>query len=130
MVRRDRVRDCAPRITRMHNNLLFIAEIHPTRLSAEVIKEGLSAENILSGMRFMPPIADAILSSLVYTHRHLQFNDLLIYCSRSSSSANQFKVHGSLPLENVMIEETEAKSAGKFCFTIYGGDRALMVAAK
>ena len=58
------------------------------------------------------------------------FDDLLIYCSRSSSVNLQFKLHGSLPLYNMMIEETPSKSpAGKYCFSIYGGDRALMVSA-
>ena len=58
------------------------------------------------------------------------FNHGLIYCSRSSASTNlQFKVHGILPLENVMTEESESKVEGKFCFTIFGGDRAIMVAA-
>lgn len=57
------------------------------------------------------------------------FDDVLIYCSRSSNVNLQFKLHGILPLQNMMIEETPSKSAGKFCFSIYGGDRALMVSA-
>lgn len=58
------------------------------------------------------------------------FNHGLIYCSRSSSAVSlQFKVHGILPLENVMTEETDSKNDGKYCFTIFGGDRAIMVAA-
>lgn len=57
------------------------------------------------------------------------FNDVLIYCSRSSASSLQFKVHGTLVLEKVIIEEEVAKSCDKFPFTIFGGDLALMVAA-
>lgn len=59
------------------------------------------------------------------------FNHGLIYCSRSTSASSnlQFKIHGILSLDNVMTEETESKVEGKFCFTIFGGDRAIMVAA-
>ena len=59
-----------------------------------------------------------------------QFSDILIYASRSASSQFHFKVHGTLPLQNIMVEETEPKLGVNFCFTIYAGDRALMVAAK
>lgn len=57
------------------------------------------------------------------------FNDVLIYCSRSSASSLQFKVHGTLTLEKVIIEEEPSKTRDKFPFTIFGGDLALMVAA-
>lgn len=56
------------------------------------------------------------------------FNDTIVYCSRSPNTSLHFKIHGSLPLENVMIEETPSKMTGRFPFTIYAGDRALMVA--
>lgn len=57
------------------------------------------------------------------------FNNVLIYCSRSSTSSLQFKVHGTLSLEKVIIEEEPCKTRDKFPFTIFGGDLALMVAA-
>lgn len=57
------------------------------------------------------------------------FDDVLIYCTRSSNLNLQFKLHGVLPLHNMMIEETVSKSPDRFCFSIYGGDRALMVSA-
>lgn len=34
-----------------------------------------------------------------------------------------------MPLQNIMVEETEPKLGINYCFTIYGGERALMVAA-
>ncbi|KAI1285957.1 FERM, ARHGEF and pleckstrin domain-containing protein 1 [Halotydeus destructor] len=57
------------------------------------------------------------------------FNGLLIYCSRSRATGNPFKVHGSLSLGNVVIDETEGRVGPQFCFTIYGGETAVMVAS-
>lgn len=66
-----------------------------------------------------------------------QFNGILVYCTRSKVN-NTFKVHGNLLLENVMIEETKPTSIpnsaipiqlNTFGFTVYAGDRALMVAS-
>ncbi|XP_054721469.1 FERM, ARHGEF and pleckstrin domain-containing protein 2-like [Uloborus diversus] len=57
------------------------------------------------------------------------FSDVLLYTSRAPSAQLQFKVHGQLPLDGVMVEETEPKMGVTNCFTIYGGNRALMVAA-
>ncbi|XP_022239414.1 FERM, RhoGEF and pleckstrin domain-containing protein 2-like isoform X1 [Limulus polyphemus] len=57
------------------------------------------------------------------------FSDMLLYASRSSNPRLQFKVHRQLPLESVMVEETEPKMGMDFCFTVYGGNQALMVAA-
>lgn len=57
------------------------------------------------------------------------FSDVLLYTNRTSGSQLQFKVHGQLPLRGVMVEESEPKMGNQFCFTIYGGNRALLVAA-
>lgn len=57
------------------------------------------------------------------------FSDVLIYASRASAPRLQFKVHGQLPLQGLMVEETEPKVEAAFRFTIYAGNRALMVAA-
>ncbi|XP_077516382.1 chondrocyte-derived ezrin-like domain containing protein isoform X1 [Amblyomma americanum] len=60
------------------------------------------------------------------------FSDVLIYASRVSSSTGprlQFKVHGQLPLQGLMVEETEPKAEAAFRFTIYAANRALLVAA-
>ncbi|KAH8041310.1 hypothetical protein HPB51_014591 [Rhipicephalus microplus] len=60
-----------------------------------------------------------------------RFSDMLVYASRVSSSGPrlQFKVHGQLPLQGLMVEETEPKAEAAFRFTIYAANRALMVAA-
>jgi hypothetical protein len=87
----------------------------------------------MEGMRERTFIRQGVLHKLSkkgYQQRmFFLFEDVLIYCSRSSNVNLQFKLHGILPLHNMMIEETPSKSAGKFCFSIYGGDRALMVSA-
>ncbi|XP_066941558.1 FERM, ARHGEF and pleckstrin domain-containing protein 1 isoform X4 [Macrobrachium rosenbergii] len=57
------------------------------------------------------------------------FNDVLLYTNRTTTPVLQFKVHGQLPLRGVMVEETESRMGATNCFTIYGGNRALMVAA-
>ncbi|XP_050687735.1 FERM, ARHGEF and pleckstrin domain-containing protein 1-like isoform X2 [Eriocheir sinensis] len=57
------------------------------------------------------------------------FNDVLLYTNRTTTPVLQFKVHGQLPLRGVMVEETESRMGASNCFTIYGGNRALMVAA-
>lgn len=59
-----------------------------------------------------------------------KFSDVLLYTSRAPTAQLQFKVHGQLPLQGVMTEETEPKMGVTNCFTIYGGNRALMVAAR
>ena len=56
-------------------------------------------------------------------------SDVLLYTNRTSAPSLQFKVHGQLPLRGVMVEETESRMGAAHCFTIYGGNRALMVAA-
>ncbi|RWS23213.1 hypothetical protein B4U80_07923 [Leptotrombidium deliense] len=55
------------------------------------------------------------------------FSGVLIYCSRYSN--NQFKIHGSLPLNRIMIVENETKSEISFGFTIFSGDIAIVLAA-
>ncbi|PSN29677.1 FERM, RhoGEF and pleckstrin domain-containing protein 2 [Blattella germanica] len=58
------------------------------------------------------------------------FSDLLLYTNRTVQPSPQFKVHGQLPLRGVMVEETpENKNGANYCFTVYGGNRALTVAA-
>ncbi|GLV37815.1 Chondrocyte-derived ezrin-like domain containing protein [Carabus blaptoides fortunei] len=55
------------------------------------------------------------------------FSDILLYTSRSQA-ALQFKVHGHMPLRGVMLEEPDGDIAS-YAFIIYGGNRALTVAA-
>jgi hypothetical protein len=95
-------------------------------MSFEIIKEGISTKTIFSGISFEVINFLPFYKFCIY----LKFSDILIYASRSASVQFQFKVHGHLPLLNIMVEETEPKLGINFCFTIYGGERALMVAAK
>ncbi|XP_074658195.1 FERM, ARHGEF and pleckstrin domain-containing protein 2-like isoform X2 [Tubulanus polymorphus] len=57
------------------------------------------------------------------------FSDMLIYTSRTTQPTLQFKVHGQLPLRGMAVEETDSKMAVANSFTIYGGNRCLLVAA-
>ncbi|KAK6644512.1 hypothetical protein RUM43_000779 [Polyplax serrata] len=57
------------------------------------------------------------------------FSDILVYTNRSTTPTLQFKVNGQMPLRGVMIEESDDKLGTNFSFTIYGGNRTLMVAA-
>ncbi|RWS16703.1 FERM: RhoGEF and pleckstrin domain-containing protein 1-like isoform X2 [Dinothrombium tinctorium] len=86
--------------------------------------------HILRNLMFLREGCLLKLSKKGYQQRiFFLFSDILIYCSRSSSQNHQFKIHGSMPLKNIMIEESERKIGVTYGFTIYGGDRALMVAA-
>lgn len=58
------------------------------------------------------------------------FSDMLIYTSRTATSLLQFKVHGQLPLRGMMVEESDiSKVAVANSFTIYGGNKCILVAA-
>lgn len=83
-----------------------------------------------SGREFLREGCLQKLSRKGYQHRmFFLFSDILLYTSRAPTAQLQFKVHGQLPLQGVMVEETEPKMGVTNCFTIYGGNRALMVAA-
>ena len=55
--------------------------------------------------------------------RSLQFSDVLVYTSRTTSPVPQFKVHGQLPLRGVSVEQTDSQLGIANCFTIFGGNR-------
>ncbi|GAU90437.1 hypothetical protein RvY_02852 [Ramazzottius varieornatus] len=56
--------------------------------------------------------------------------DVLLYCNRVATSSGHFKVHGQVGVRGMMIEDSTGPKHGMdFCFTIYGGNRALIVAA-
>ncbi|XP_064638687.1 FERM, ARHGEF and pleckstrin domain-containing protein 2-like isoform X5 [Lineus longissimus] len=57
------------------------------------------------------------------------FSDMLIYTSRTTTPSLQFKVHGQIPLRGMIVEEADSKMAVANSFTIYGGNRCLLVAA-
>ncbi|EEB10924.1 FERM, RhoGEF and pleckstrin domain-containing protein, putative [Pediculus humanus corporis] len=57
------------------------------------------------------------------------FSDILVYSNRCTTPSLQFKVNGQMPLRGVMIEQSDDKMGTNFTFTIYGGNRTLIVAA-
>lgn len=59
-----------------------------------------------------------------------KFSDLLIYASRSTCMNFQFKIHGYFSLYNVFVEETDPKFGVDNCFTIYAGNKILILGAR
>ncbi|XP_062303682.1 FERM, ARHGEF and pleckstrin domain-containing protein 1 isoform X1 [Osmerus eperlanus] len=57
------------------------------------------------------------------------FSDCLVYTSRGMTPANQFKVHGQLPLYDMTIRESEAEWGVPHSFTLFGQRQSLVVAA-
>ncbi|MEQ2186618.1 FERM, ARHGEF and pleckstrin domain-containing protein 2, partial [Goodea atripinnis] len=58
-----------------------------------------------------------------------QFSDMLLYTSKGVTATNQFKVHGQLPLNGMIVEESENEWSVPHCFTIYSAQRTIVVAA-
>uniref|UniRef100_A0A3P9LZ21 FERM, ARHGEF and pleckstrin domain-containing protein 2 n=1 Tax=Oryzias latipes TaxID=8090 RepID=A0A3P9LZ21_ORYLA len=57
------------------------------------------------------------------------FSDMLLYTSKGVTATNQFKVHGQLPLQGMIVEESENEWSVPHCFTIYSAQRTIVVAA-
>ncbi|XP_028972374.2 FERM, ARHGEF and pleckstrin domain-containing protein 1 isoform X3 [Esox lucius] len=57
------------------------------------------------------------------------FSDVLVYTSRGMTSANQFKVHGQLPLYGMTIRESEDEWGVPHSFTLFGQRQSIVVAA-
>ncbi|MEQ2293447.1 FERM, ARHGEF and pleckstrin domain-containing protein 2, partial [Ameca splendens] len=57
------------------------------------------------------------------------FSDMLLYTSKGVTATNQFKVHGQLPLNGMIVEESENEWSVPHCFTIYSAQRTIVVAA-
>ncbi|KAJ7986698.1 hypothetical protein DPEC_G00342590 [Dallia pectoralis] len=64
------------------------------------------------------------------------FSDMLLYTSKGVTATNQFKVHGQLPLQGMIlivldapVEESENDWSVPHCFTIYSAQRTIVVAA-
>ena len=116
---------CSPSFLSLSLSCLQLNSVYFIELQRDVIG--------MEGMRERRFVRQGVLLKLSkkgYQQRmFFLFDDVLIYCSRSSNVNLQFKLHGMLSLHNMMIEETASKSETSFCFSIYGGDRALMLAA-
>ncbi|CAG0921604.1 unnamed protein product, partial [Notodromas monacha] len=57
------------------------------------------------------------------------FSDVLLYAARVTQPRLHFKIHGVIPLRDVMVEEADRRSTASHSFTIYANNRALLVAA-
>merc|ERR1719500_622338 len=57
------------------------------------------------------------------------FSDLLIYANRTTTPSLHFRVHGQLAVPDLQVVDSEPRMGADFCFNIYDGKRALMVAA-
>ncbi|XP_046911920.2 chondrocyte-derived ezrin-like domain containing protein [Dermatophagoides farinae] len=85
---------------------------------------------VQSGRRFIREGCLLKLSKKGFQQRlFFLFSDLLIYASRSTYINFQFKIHGYFSLYNVFVEETESKFGQNYCFTIYVGNKILILAA-
>uniref|UniRef100_A0A6P6XV42 FERM, ARHGEF and pleckstrin domain-containing protein 2-like n=1 Tax=Dermatophagoides pteronyssinus TaxID=6956 RepID=A0A6P6XV42_DERPT len=85
---------------------------------------------VQSGRRFIREGCLMKLSKKGFQQRlFFLFSDLLIYASRTTYINFQFKIHGYFSLYNVFVEETEQKFGQTYCFTIYVGNKILILAA-
>jgi len=57
------------------------------------------------------------------------FSDMLLYANRTTTPGLQFRVHGQLAVPDLQVVDSEPRMGADFCFNIYDGKRALMVAA-
>lgn len=57
------------------------------------------------------------------------FSGCLLYTSKGVTSTNQFKVHGELPLQGMIIEINDSERAVPNCFSILSGPKTVVVAA-
>ena len=52
-----------------------------------------------------------------------------MYANRTTTPGLQFRVHGQLAVPDLQVVDSEPRMGADFCFNIYDGKRALMVAA-
>jgi len=57
------------------------------------------------------------------------FSDVLLYANRTTTPGLQFRVHGQLSVPDIQVVDSEPRMGAEFCFNVYDGKRALMVAA-
>ncbi|XP_069474214.1 FERM, ARHGEF and pleckstrin domain-containing protein 2 isoform X2 [Ambystoma mexicanum] len=57
------------------------------------------------------------------------FSDVLLYTSKGVTGTNQFRIHGSLPLHGMLVEESENEWSVPHCITIYSVKKNIVVAA-
>ncbi|XP_006902996.1 PREDICTED: FERM, RhoGEF and pleckstrin domain-containing protein 2 [Elephantulus edwardii] len=57
------------------------------------------------------------------------FSDMLLYTSRGSAGTSRFRIRGLLPLQGMLVEESENEWSVPHCFTIYAAQKTIVVAA-
>ncbi|KAF0292339.1 FERM, ARHGEF and pleckstrin domain-containing protein 2 [Amphibalanus amphitrite] len=108
------------------DNRVKLMELQRDLVGCDALLAGAEAV----GRRFVREGCLQKLSKKGYQHRmFFLFSDVLVYTSRTTSPVPQFKVHGQLPLRGVSVEQTDSQLGIANCFTIFGGNRALVIAA-
>ncbi|XP_018105359.1 FERM, ARHGEF and pleckstrin domain-containing protein 1 isoform X1 [Xenopus laevis] len=116
----------------------LVAQLHGTMIKMENFQKLQELRKDLTGMdNLVIPGREFIrlgsLSKLsgkgLQQRMFFLFNDVMIYTSRGLTSANQFKVHGQLPLFNMTVEESEDEWGVPHCITLRSQNQAIIVAA-
>merc|ERR1719361_469589 len=85
---------------------------------------------VLGGREFVREGCLQKLSRKGYQQRmFFLFSDMLLYANRTTSPGLQFRLHGQLAVPDLQVVDSEPRMGADFCFNIYDGKRALMVAA-
>lgn len=86
---------------------------------------------VQSGREFVREGCLQKLSQKGYQQRmFFLFSDMLLYANRTTTGPGlQFRVHGKLAVPELQVVDSEPRLGADFCFNIYDGKRALMVAA-
>jgi len=97
----------------------------------ELQRDLLGYENLVSsGREFVREGCLQKLSRKGYQQRmFFLFSDMLLYANRAPGPGLQFRVHGQLSVNDLQVVDSEPRMGADFCFNIYDGKRALMVAA-
>ncbi|XP_055345746.1 FERM, ARHGEF and pleckstrin domain-containing protein 2-like isoform X2 [Paramacrobiotus metropolitanus] len=103
---------------------------HYTKL-AELQRDLMGIDNLaVPGREFVREGCLQKLSKKGYQQRmFILLTDLLLYANRTANPVAPFKIHGQIGIRGMMVEDCEAKMGMEHCFTIYGGNRALVIAA-
>ncbi|XP_020013302.2 FERM, ARHGEF and pleckstrin domain-containing protein 2 isoform X3 [Castor canadensis] len=57
------------------------------------------------------------------------FSDMLLYTSKGVTGTSHFRIRGLLPLQGMLVEESENEWSVPHCFTIYAAQKTIVVAA-
>ncbi|XP_062384374.1 FERM, ARHGEF and pleckstrin domain-containing protein 1 isoform X1 [Sardina pilchardus] len=116
----------------------MVAQLHGTMIKMENFQKLLELKKDLMGIdNLVTPGREFIrlgcLSKLsgkgLQQRMFFLFNDVLLYTSRGMTAANQFKVHGQLPLYGMTIRESEDEWGVPHSFTLFGQRHSVVVAA-